>query len=69
MQAFSAVVAKGEVPKMADISAVLAEAGAPGEKQDEKVQVIKDLFSQLGVSGHTFQGHAVWDDLESYPEF
>lgn len=54
---------------MADISAVLAEVGAPGKNRDEKVQVIKDLFSQLGVSGHTFQGHAVWDDLESYPEF
>lgn len=53
----------------ADISAVLAEVGKPGQKQDEKVDKVRELFEAKGESGMNFQGVHVVDTLDSYPEY
>jgi len=56
-------------PTMMDISNLLASIGKPGEKQEEKIDAVKKLFSDTNSSGVNIQGHAVWDSLDSYPEF
>lgn len=54
---------------MADISAVLTEVGKPGQKQDEKVAKITELYEAKGESGTNFQGLHVIDTIESFPEY
>lgn len=55
-------------PTMKDISDILASIGKPGQKLEEKNRAIKFLFQERG-GGINFQGHAVWDDLQSYVEY
>lgn len=50
-----------------DIADVLVSVGLPGQKRDEKVQVIKDLCKARG-DGET-NNHGVWDTLEDYPQY
>ncbi len=54
---------------MAEISKLLASVGQPGEKQEEKIEAVKQLFKSSNSRGMNPQGHAVWSDLNSYPEF
>lgn len=56
-------------PTMMDISNLLASVGKPGKKQEEKIEAVKQLFKDTNSSGVNIQGHAVWESLESYPEF
>lgn len=47
----------------ADIGELLTSIGAPGEKQDEKIEAVKSL------NRSNRQGHGVYETLESYAEF
>lgn len=51
-----------------DIADVLISIAGPGEKQDEKREMVKKLCEARGEgTGHN--GHLVWDALEDYPEY
>lgn len=56
-------------PTMMDISNLLSSIAKPGQKQDKKIEAVKQLFKDTNSSGVNIQGHAVWSDLSSYPEF
>lgn len=66
---FNKIVNSPKPITLSDISAVLEEVGKPGQKQDEKLERIKELFDAKGESGTNFQGIAIWDSLESFPEY
>lgn len=66
---FNKIVNSPNKITMADISAVLEEVGKPGQKQDEKVAKITELFEAKGEGGTNFQGVHVTETLESYPEY
>lgn len=66
---FNKIVNSPNKITLSDISAVLEEVGKPGQKQDEKLERIKELFDAKGESGTNFQGLAIWDTLESFPEY
>lgn len=66
---FNKIVNSPNKITLSDISAVLEEVGKPGQKQDEKLERIKELFDAKGESGTNFQGVAIWDSLESFPEY
>lgn len=66
---FNKIVNSPNKITLSDISAVLEEVGKPGQKQDEKLERIKELFDAKGENGTNFQGLAIWDTLESFPEY
>ena len=66
---FNKIVNSPKKITLSDISAVLTEVGKPGQKQEEKVAKITELFEAKGEGGTNFQGLHVIDTLESFPEY
>lgn len=54
---------------MSDIHELLASIAPPGQKLEEKVQAVKELFEDEGESITNIQGISVLDDLTAYAEF
>lgn len=66
---FNKIVNSQKPITLSDISAVLEEVGKPGQKQEEKLERIKELFEAKGEGSTNFQGLAIWETLESFPEY
>jgi hypothetical protein len=60
------VKASGNPPTRQDIHDVLADVAPPGEKRDEKVAAVFQLFKATGHRSTNSQGYDVTFDLESY---
>lgn len=55
--------------KMSEIHELLASIAPPGQKLEEKVQAVKELFEDEGENINNIQGISVLDDLPAYAEF
>lgn len=61
---YSRILNAGNVPSRQDIADLLASVGKPGEKREEKRQVVQHLFEEGGWKSTNFQGHSLFDDIE-----
>lgn len=66
---FDKIVNSPNSIKMSDIHSLLESVAPPGQKQEEKKELIKELFEAKGENAVNIQGISVLDDLESYQEF
>lgn len=66
---FDKIVNSQNSIKMSDIHSLLESVAPPGQKQEEKKELIKELFEAKGENAVNIQGISVLDDLESYQEF
>lgn len=66
---FDKIVNSPNSIKMSDIHSLLESVAPPGQKQEEKKELIKELFEAKGENVVNIQGISVLDDLESYQEF
>lgn len=66
---FDKIVNSQNSIKMSDIHSLLESVAPPGQKQEEKKELIKELFEAKGENVVNIQGISVLDDLESYQEF
>ena len=60
---------KSTIPTRQDIADVLESVGEPGIKQQEKLETVESLFSNLGHGHKNNQGHDLLDDLEGYGQW
>lgn len=63
-EVFSRIVSNGTIPSRADIAELLASIGKPGEKREQKIEAVRQLFEEAGHHGRNFQGFHYLDDPE-----
>lgn len=66
---FDKIVNSSKKITMADIHSLLESVAPPGQKQEEKKELIKELFEAKGEPMKNIQGISILNDIETYSEF